>query len=43
MKGRYIKRTKGWMEKKTENLRKITTEREGKIENEEKRDGASPK
>jgi len=32
MKGRYIKRTKGWKEKKTENLRKITTEREGKRE-----------
>jgi len=32
MKGRYIKRTKGWKEKKTENVRKITTEREGKRE-----------
>jgi hypothetical protein len=30
MKGRHIKRTKGWKEKNTENLRKITTEREGK-------------
>jgi hypothetical protein len=31
MKGRYIKRTKEWKEN-TENLRKITTEREGKRE-----------